>query len=48
MKVHKIIIQVLIDGIWQIGPTFSLPLRWAQTITCNGVLYGHIIAHLLL
>ena len=41
-------IQVLIDGIWQTGPAFPLSTRGAQTITCDGFLYGYIIAYSLL
>ena len=48
MKVHEIIIQVLIDGQWQTGPTFLLPISGVQAITCDEILYGHIIAYSLL
>ena len=44
----KCFIQVLIDGIWQPGPAFPLPIEEAQTITCDEILYGHIIAYSLL
>ena len=43
----KELIQVLIDGIWQTGPAFPLPISCAQTITCDEILYGHIIAYSL-
>ena len=48
MKIHKIIIQVLIGGKWQTGPDFPLPIEQAQTITCDDILYSHIIAYSLL
>ena len=38
-------IQVLIDGQWQTGPALPLPIRRVQTITCDEILYGHIIAY---
>ena len=44
----KSFIQVLIDGKWQTGPAFPLPISSVQTITCDEVLYGHIIAYSLL
>ena len=44
----KLFIQILIDGTWQTGPAFPLPISEAQTITCDGILYGHIIACSLL
>ena len=44
----KWFIQILIDGQWQIGPDFPLPINCARTITCDGILYGHIIAYSLL
>ena len=40
--------QVLTDGNWQTGPAFPLPISSVQTITCDGILYGHIIAYSLL
>ena len=39
---------VLIDEKWETGPAFPLPISRAQTITCDGVLYGYIIAYSLL
>ena len=44
----KSFIQVLIDGKWQTGPAFPHKISEAQTITCDGILYGHIIAYSLL
>ena len=47
----KQVIQVLIDeinGKWQKGPAFPFPISWAQAITCDKSLYGHIIAYSLL
>ena len=41
----KWFIQVLIDGTWQTGPTFPFPVRYVQTITCDEILYGHILAY---
>ncbi|PAV62949.1 hypothetical protein WR25_03852 [Diploscapter pachys] len=41
-------IDILIDGEWQTGPAFPLPISGVQTITCDGILYGHIIAYSLL
>ena len=40
----KQLIQVLMDGKWQTGPAFPLLISDAQTITCDEILYGHIIA----
>ena len=39
----KQLIQVLIDGTWQTGPAFPLPISRAQVITCDEILYGYII-----
>ena len=36
------------DGKWGTGPAFHLSIAAAQTIICDGVLYGHIIAYSLL
>ena len=44
----KLFIQVIIDGTWQTGPAFPLSIRRAQTTTCDGILYGHIITYSLL
>ena len=44
----KLFIQVLIDGQWQTGPAFPLPIRLAQATTCDKILYGNIIAYSLL
>ena len=44
----KLLIQVLIDGGWQTGPALPLPISEAQAITCDEILYGHIIAYSLL
>ena len=40
--------QVLIDGKWQTGPAFPFPISRVQTITCDEILYGRIIAYSLL
>ena len=36
------------DEKWQAGPAFPLPITRVQAITCNGILYGYIIAYSLL
>ena len=38
----------IIYGKWGTGPAFPLPIISAQTITCDGILYGHIITYSLL
>ena len=47
-KSMKLFIQVLIDGQWQAGPAFPLPISCAQIITYDEILYGCIIAYSLL
>ena len=44
----KWFIQVLIDGKWQTGPAFPHPISDPKAITCDEILYGHIIAYSLL
>ena len=43
----KQFIQVLIDGRWQTGPAFPLPIS-SETITCDEILYGHIITYFII
>ena len=36
----------MVNGEWQTGPAFPLPISYIQTITCDEILYGHIIAYI--